>query len=69
MTAITELLVTMTGDREADVDWEAVEAIYEQASGIPQPMTREHGMRTAEARRGLDHWCGAGAAVQVCRRD
>jgi L,D-transpeptidase ErfK/SrfK len=69
LTAITELLVSTTGDREADVDWDAVETIFEQANGIPQPMSHEHGMRTAEARRGLDHWCGAGAAVQVCRRD
>jgi L,D-transpeptidase ErfK/SrfK len=69
LTAITELFVSTTGKRQADVDWDAVEEIFDQASGIPQPMTREHPVRTAEARRGLDQWCGAGAAVGVCRRD
>jgi L,D-transpeptidase ErfK/SrfK len=69
LTAITELFVSTTGKRQADVDWDAVEEIFDQASGIPQPMTREHPVRTAEARRGLDQWCGAGASVGVCRRD
>ena len=69
LTAITELLVSTTGEREADVDWDAVEEIFEQANGIPQPMTRDHGMRTAEARRGLDHWCAPGTSAQVCKRD
>lgn len=69
MTAITELLVRTTGEREASVDWDAVESIFEQASGIPQPMTQPLALRTADARRGLDRWCGSGAPVGACRRD
>jgi L,D-transpeptidase ErfK/SrfK len=69
MTAITELLVDSTSERQPNVDWDAVEAIFERADGIPQQMTHESPMRTAEAQRGLDRWCGAGAAVAVCRRD
>jgi L,D-transpeptidase ErfK/SrfK len=69
LTAITELLVSTTGDQQASVDWDAVETIFEEANGIPQPMTREHIVRTADARRGLDRWCGSGASVAACRRD
>jgi L,D-transpeptidase ErfK/SrfK len=70
LTAITELLVdTTTEDRQADIDWDAVETIFEEANGIPQEMTVGQALRTADARRGLDRWCAAGAAVSACRRD
>ena len=69
LTSITELLVTATGQRQADVDWDAVEEIFDQATGIPQPMSRSHPTRTAELGRVLDRRCGSGANVAACRRD
>jgi len=69
LTAITELLVSTTADRQIDVDWDAVEAIYDQATGIPQAMTRDQPMRTAEAGRGSDQRCPAGSKGGACRRD
>jgi L,D-transpeptidase ErfK/SrfK len=70
LTSITELLVDTTSeDRRADIDWDAVETIFEEANGIPQEMTRRAALRTADLRRGLDRWCGAGAPVGACRRD
>lgn len=70
LTSITELLVSATGKRQTEVDWDAVEEIFEQASGIPQPMSRGLPMRTAEAGSAADdRRCGSGTNLGACRRD
>ncbi|NND60480.1 MAG: L,D-transpeptidase family protein [Gammaproteobacteria bacterium] len=63
MTAIVELYVRATRERKALIDWDVVQQVYEQAHGIPVPVSGE--MAAASAR--MSGWCAANAAVPLCR--
>lgn len=62
LTAITRLLVRRTDDSRPDIDWDAVDRIYREARGIPEPMTLVP-VAVADAEARLDSWCEAGSTA------
>lgn len=63
MTAIVELFVKMTRERPAEVNWELVQQAFEQARGVPVPIT---GSDDQPAEERLASWCSANAPVAMC---
>lgn len=64
MTAIVELYVRETLQRKADVDWDLVQHIFEQAHGVPVPINT--GIHTRDPQARLSSWCSAQAPVDIC---
>lgn len=63
MTAIVELFVKMTREREAEVDWDVVQRAYDEARGVPVPIT---GPGDGPGEERLAGWCSANAPVAIC---
>lgn len=63
MTAIVELFVKATQERPANVDWDRVQQAFEEARGLPVPITTTEEEAAGERLAG---WCSAEAPVAMC---
>ena len=66
LTSVTQALVAATDEPRGDVDWNAVQRIFDEAAGIPALMTSGPALGHAHAQVRLDAWCAAGSGAAPC---
>ncbi len=67
LTALTQLVVTATSERTADIDWDVLETVAHESLGVPLPAGVKPGEVLAAVDGGeLDGWCAAGSLSRLC---
>ncbi len=68
LTALTELVVNATQERQASVDWDLLERVFHESLGVPLPTGSASEQAVAAVNLSeLDGWCAAGSVSALCQ--